>query len=222
MNLEDLLGVESPKKESKEENVSVQNTDYIRYDPQIVGYPDTEMQEQIYAWAAEVLPIVGLIDVVDIGAGRGDFYKFLSVNKPNLNVMYDGFETNQILAKAGNENGVVNLHNRNFVANVSGQDQTLSQWNGWAFCIGSLNVNYGWEDKWEQFDLILNHSLKWVSQGVVFILNHYADDETYQCYPIEEMIPFLSETYPNIPYKLDYSKFDGIYNLTIYNNKFSE
>ena len=218
MKLEDLIN-NRKSQESPEETADTTHNelqDYFITDPQVVGYPDEEMQSEIYKWAAaNVLPIVGSIDIVDIGAGRGDFGTWIRENYPNLTINYDGFEQKSSLVQAGKLRGNIGIHNKTFAET----DTELSQWNGWAFCIGSINEIYE-PDKWKIFFKILRHSLNWVRDGVVFILNE--SDTNYTNYPPAELLTYLKHDFPDIPYQIDSANFNGIYKLVIYNKNFGE
>lgn len=193
--------------------------DYLLNDPEIVGYPDKEMQEEIYRWAAEdVIPIIGEIAIVDIGAGRGDLDKFIGVHYPELKYSYDGYESNPVLCAAATK-----LKNRVYNKTFASTYDELNDLGDWAFCIGSLNQAYDFEEHpLSRFERILQHSINWIKNGIVFILLSDSDDSEYIAFPINSIVHILKEKFPNIPYKIDCSKFNGIYKLTIFNSKFPD
>ena len=189
--------------------------EYILYDPEIVGYPDKEMQEDLYRWTLqEICPLTGFFSILDIGAGRGDLQKYIERAYPEVMLQYHGIESNPNLIQAAETLGnrvVLGTFGKNEKDNIV----------EWAVCVGSLNEDYDMTGaKWDAFNNMLQKSLVSISKGIVFIL--LAEDADFVVYPIPEMVSYLAEKYPNIPFKIDYSKFNKIYKLTIFNEKYPE
>lgn len=199
--------------------------DYLLNDPQVVGYPDLEMQENLYEYALRgVLPLVhGSVNpmaVVDIGAGRGDLKAYLERYHSGFPVEFEyfGYELNSIHKNIAKQKHGIELIVSDF-ANIS------YSFNGWGFCIGSLNDDYGLfqpdspVSKFAYFGQLLDSCLRNISEGVVFILLNETpeDQENLMPFPIPEMVEFLDVHYPNLAFSLDASRFQGIYKLVIYN-----
>lgn len=179
----------------------LQIPDYIKYDPEIVGYPDDDFQRQIYE---SVLSNIGLNDtVVDFGCGRGDFGKYL----PPTN--YVGFDRNEILIKAGKElYPQLDLRCSDYMNSNAPCDHTV--------VIGTLN-NFDGQDKWERFKNTLEVGLALSSKSVIFVLQRSVELEGYCDFPIEQTIPLIPS---NLPFKVDYTKFEDIYVLVVYTQPF--
>jgi hypothetical protein len=239
MRLEDLVNITPNQlanslKKVEESDIALSVTreplpDYLLTDPEVVGYPDLEMQENLYDYAvSNVLPLVldldNPIEVVDIGAGRGDLRAFLErryqwapVNFEK-GLYYFGYELNGIHRNIARQKYGLELYKSDFV-------ESRISFDGWGFCIGSLNDDYGLfpansiSDKFQYFKKLVDVCLNRLSQGVVFILlNETSEDQPNLIpFPIPEMMEFLDTEYPDLAFNLDYSKFQGIYKLTIYN-----
>lgn len=210
---------------SGNENLNVQQIlpEYLLEDPQVVGYPDLEMQENLYAYALRgVLPLVqdpiNPMAVVDIGAGRGDLRAFLDANYPGY--QYYGYELNSIHRNIAKQKYGIELI-------VSDFSNIAYNFKGWGFCIGSLNDDYGLfqpdspDSKYAYFGKLLDSCLRNISEGSVFILLNETSSEQENLipFPIAEMVEFLDSNYKDLAFSIDYSKFQGIYKLVIYNQR---
>ncbi len=194
MNLEDLL---SPKPQV------VEIPDYIKTDPEMVGYPDVEMQDQIYGWALSEVNTNGKT-ILDVGAGRGDIFRHIDNCKE-----YIGFEINEILCKA-----VGGKHDRFTLFNADYLNVELTHSVDIALLIGTLN-SINAPDKWNAFNLFFNKMYNECTECCIFILNCKSDDESLNDFPFNELfINVLSNS--KIPFNIDYSYFEDIYKLTIF------
>lgn len=230
MRLEDLVPTKQVKSLEKIEESVPENQllpDYLLTDPEVVGYPDLEMQENIYEYALMgVLPLVldpvSPIAVVDIGAGRGDLRAYLErrYNGSLVGLDYFGYELNFIHVTAAKQKYGIEILVSDF-ANIE------YNFKGWGFCIGSLNDDYGLfppdspREKFEYFRKLLDSCLRNISDGTVFILLNETDENQPNLipFPISEMVEFLDSEYTDVAYNLDYSRFQGIYKLIIYNQR---
>ena len=98
--LEEFLNLGTPEELDQTEYDMLQQIeipDYLVNDPELVGYPDLEMQEKIYNWAIQYLNFSEKT-VLDVGAGRGDLFNVL--NQFNLK-SYIGIEERQALCYVG-------------------------------------------------------------------------------------------------------------------------
>lgn len=181
--------------------------DYLLNDPEVVGYPDSEMQNEIYQWVMDGLPFGGFT-IKDLGAGRGDFYS--EVN-PDV-VKYIGFESKESLVVAGKQKYPnIELIHGDFYNSDLVTDYTI--------CIGTLNEDIGL-DKWEHFNRTLNHAINTTKTAVIFVLASNMDDTPgYFDYPIHELVQKLPE---GTRFNIDYTRLEDIYVLTVhiggYNN----
>lgn len=172
--------------------------DYILNDPEVVGYPDTEMQEQIYKWVRSSLYLPGSLK--DFGCGRGDFGNYL-----DFDFDYTGIDKIPVMVNSAK----LKYPNLNIIKSdwFDYNDDT-----DYTTIIGSLNSNDG-HDKWENFERTLLHAIDTTNLAVIFVLNRKTDLDGYVDYPIDELISRLPD---NHPYNIDYSQFEDIYKLTIY------
>jgi hypothetical protein len=216
MRLEDFVLSNNVLESTKE----LEMPQYLLEDTEVVGYPDLEMQNELYAYATERVLSAFLdpthpVAVVDIGAGRGDFKAFL--DKLKIGYQYFGYEINPIHRDIAKQKYNLILSDQEFsTCNMN--------FDGWGFCIGSLNQNYGLfdptspESKYSYFRTLLDTCLKCISKGVVFILLNEGTDLLIP-FPIPEMVQILDDSYTNLAYTIDYSHFHGIYKLVIYNQR---
>lgn len=177
--------------------------EYLINDPEVVGYPDIDLQEAIYAWVLSDLPMGGFT-VKDMGAGRGDFYGY-SKNKLG-SVSYTGFETKKTLTTVGLEKykDIILLQDDFFNYDME-TDYTI--------CIGTLNEDNG-IDKWEYFNKTLIHCQKTTKKAIIFILSaNMGGLQGFFDYPLHEI---LSHIPTDIRFTVDYTKLEDIYKLTIH------
>lgn len=214
MKLEDFLEVPKIQPEVKNQQ-PVQIPDYLINDPEIVGYPDLEMQENIYNWVLTELNeyIVNKtpISIKDYGCGRGDIYPLI---KKFDNLTYIGYDNNPNIVEVGKQKYPgIDIQCVNFITH---EQQPVTDV---TFIIGTLNSKDSFssilkhEDKWEIFNLALMRARSSTTKKIVFILAHdmYGYDE-FLDYPLNELFnQFNSVT----RFKLDYSIYKDIYKLTV-------
>lgn len=169
--------------------------DYLIHDSEIVGYPDIDFQQQIYLWAISDILIAGR-SVLDVGAGRGDLFHFLgSVGT------YCGYDTNKILTEIGPTkypDARFSLINEDYLKVTHPQKFDIS------VCIGTLNSDELKSSFKEFFDKMYEDT----KEVLVFILST-------EYFPFSDIFMNIL-TDENIPFKVDYSKFEGIYKLSVY------
>ena len=192
-----------------EEPVQESFPEYLLIDPQIVGYPDLEMQKDIYTWVASGLPFDSY-SLKDLGAGRGDFYRHLDALGKAKYVDYHGIESNPNLVNVGRTKyDGINLINNNYLDFDLTTDYTI--------LIGTLNEDNG-EDKWERFKKTIEYCMKSTSTASILILASDMDGFDGFCdYPIGEVVKILGS---GIRFNIDYSEFKDIYKLTVHNGGF--
>jgi SAM-dependent methyltransferase len=192
MNLEDLIN---------EPPAPTEFPSYLLTDPEVVGYPDTEMQNQIYGWVARTFPSWENLTVLDVGCGRGDIHKELKGSN------YIGVETNRVLCEAGQK--LYSSNPRFKIFNYDFFDTDFEQVDV-SVVIGTLN-NMDWASFKKMFDALTNISRK----AVIFIVNSESDDPELTEFPFIELfnhIPQLNE----MPFEIDHTMFNGIYKLVVY------
>ncbi len=173
--------------------------DYIIDDPEVVGYPDEKMQWDIYNWVSKSIPNPEAT-VKDFGCGRGDFGHDW-VRSEN----YIGIDRTPVIINAGKKK-------------YPGLDLRLGDWfdcndvTDHTVCIGSLNSNNG-QDEWEYLADTLDHAIATSNISVIFILNRKTELDGYVEYPIGKLLDLLND---DLPFEIDYSKFEDIYKLVVY------
>jgi hypothetical protein len=181
--------------------------DYLINDPEVVGYPDLEMQKGLYEWVLRDLPVSGY-SIKDIGAGRGDFYGYMNEQaiKASPSPRYTGFETKDSLVAAGRrkyEN--IELVQSDFLDSDLVTDYTI--------CIGTLNESHG-NDKWEYFNKTLKHCLDTTKVAIIFVLSaDMGGFDGFLDYPLTEIISHIPK---GLRFNIDYTKFEDIYKLTVH------
>jgi hypothetical protein len=205
--LEEFLNLGTPEELDQTEYDMLQQIeipDYLVNDPELVGYPDLEMQEKIYNWAIQYLNFSEKT-VLDVGAGRGDLFNVL--NQFNLK-SYIGIEERQALCYVG-----VSTHTDPRFSLINANYFNIEYKADIAFVIGTLNST-STTTKWEDFKKMFNKLYSEINECVIFIVNNHSLDG-FNDYPFNELFTNLLLT-NNIPFTIDYSKFEGIYKLTIY------
>lgn len=180
--------------------------DYLLFDPEVVGYPDLEMQGQIYDWVYEELDS-GKCSVKDYGCGRGDFW---SGNR-FVYGGYVGIENKESLVEVAKKKYPhINIIQGDFLEQDLQTDYTI--------CIGTLNDVHGF-DKWEYFNKTLKKALETTNIAIIFILSSNMDGiDGFLDYPLNELFQNLS---PELPIEIDYTKFQDIYKLTVHIGSFN-
>lgn len=187
-----------------EELTSIEIPPYLLDDPEAVGYPTDEFQTEIYNWVLEYVPSFTIKTVKDFGCGRGDFGKNFFPN------YYTGIDLNKIIVDTGRKKyPTFNLIHGDYLKCSLQTDYTV--------CIGTLNSFTGIE-KWEWFERTLKVALDTTNEAIVFILSKNSELEGYLDYPISETI---SRIPTELPFKIDYTKFEDIYALVVYKQPYS-
>lgn len=179
--------------------------DYLLNDPEIVGYPDKEMQDEIYSWVSQSIPW-GEYSIKDLGAGRGDFYGHLLSERDNVIPNYIGFEQKQSLVMAGKSKyNNIKLVNTDFFTSENETHYTV--------CIGTLNEDHSF-DKWKYFNKTLNYALNSTKVAIIFVLSSNMEGIVgFLDYPIPELVSRLPK---ELRFSIDYSKLEDIYKLTVH------
>lgn len=176
--------------------------DYLINDPQVVGYPDAEMQDDIYRWVS--LSIDKLTSVKDLGCGRGDFARYLqSIAWPN-NVEYIGIDQNPVMIAAG----------RQKYPNVDlrcGTWFNFKEKTDYTVCIGSLE-EYNQVDAIHFFQRTVQYAIETTDVKAIFVFTLDGDNAELANWLSTGLISWLS----GYPFELDYSRYSGICKMTLY------
>lgn len=214
VELEEEMVAELSKQLSNELDQMMTLPSYLLSDPEIVGYPDLEFQEQIYSWVNDSIPTQGYT-IKDLGCGRGDFFGYISKREAweekFKDIHYFGIELNPNLCTVAKQKyPEINVLNNDYFDTDIQTDYTV--------CIGTLGDNLG-QDKWENFNKTLNWAINNTKISVIFILQRDCyGNEGFFDYPFGELFANLD---PNLKFKLDYSELEDIYKLTVHIDGFN-
>tara|TARA_R110000868_G_scaffold12456_9_gene59583 strand:+ start:1262 stop:2047 length:786 start_codon:yes stop_codon:yes gene_type:complete len=179
--------------------------DYLVNDPEVVGYPDLEMQSHIYNWVCQSIPWNGYT-IKDLGAGRGDLYGHLRQERESVIPNYTGFEKKESLVLAGKSKYKdITLLKDDFFNSPIVTDYTV--------CVGTLNEDHG-EDKWGYFNKTLNHAISTTKVAIIFILAADMDGNIgFLDYPLAEILSYIPK---DVRFTIDYTQLEDIYKLTVH------
>lgn len=208
MQLEDLLKTPEEIIVPKPEPMNI--PDYMLNDPEIVGYPDVEMQDDIYRWVENDIRFNATVK--DFGCGRGDFgHAYLKYARPNSDDLYIGIDKNPFLIEAG----IRKWRSKYEFALKHGDWFDEFTMTDYTVCIGSLN-EVETADPMDFFFRTLTHALQTTKEQVIFVFNT-EPEEGYNHFPLDKVIDILSEWKP---FRLDCSRYKGICKLTVFCNEF--
>ena len=184
-------------------------------DPQAVGYVDFESQQLFYQMATSGIDIDGQTSIIDMGCGRGDFFKYIRDNFNDFK-SFTGYELNHPLILAGKEKYKdfdIDFHHENYLQIPT----EVHEKKDWVFNILAMSLNYDnhMEDKWDYFDKSLEASMRFCTQGAIFII--LADNggiESYVDYPMDEVIKRIKNKYR---FAIDNTQPGSVYKLGIIN-----
>tara|TARA_Y100000389_G_C17404848_1_gene487474 strand:- start:490 stop:1260 length:771 start_codon:yes stop_codon:yes gene_type:complete len=200
--------------------------DHLINDPQSVGYPDLQTQEDIYRNA-----VFGILSsepdiILDVGCGRGDFGHYIRT-VVNPDIVYRGIDTNDIMIEAGRQkysevlasNEIENFNLETKLFDVNEVDDTIYDW---IFHVTNMTVNYGYTVPFNQYDYleqIIDKTIQQSNKGSVFVLlNDHNATESYLHYNIGSVAKMLHER--GVKFAIDNSDFPNMFKLIIFNNPF--
>ena len=165
--------------------------DYLINDPEVVGYPDAEFQEMIYAKV--VSELIGCEDVIDLGCGRGDLYPIVDA----FGIQYTGVDRLESMKKVAEQK-------------YTGINFLCQEWYDPLYMTSDAVVVAGSADDLSSFADLLNISLGYAKKKVVMVLSE-------DIVPIQNVV---FKRPHDTPYKIDASFASGVYILTIWKNSF--
>lgn len=139
--------------------------DYLKFSPQVIGYPDQELQTNIYRGISYY---IGEDSVLDYGCGRGDFKIFLNAETMK-DIDYVGIDSNQPLIEAGKSvyGDAVDIR----IQNWSEPHDIVKDW---AINITGLNLRYDADmtkDDMQYFEYVIDIMMQHANKGVVVMLS---------------------------------------------------
>lgn len=222
LNLNETLTEEVIPPESlpvNTENNKEKFPSYMFNDPEWVGYPSVDMQEDIYRSAAYGLYMTPETTVLDVGCGRGDFGDYIkSVINPD--VKYKGIDLNPIMIDVGKQKyPKLNLANETF--NIS---EESDEYHDWIFHINNLIIDYGLSDlEYNTYvKSIIDKSLKMCNIGtVLFLLNskNHSEEGIFLYSDMNIIIKKLFDS--NLRFAIDNTDFENLYKIIIFKQPFN-
>lgn len=180
--------------------------EYLLNDPEIVGYPDKEFQDQIYDWVLSKIP--NNESILDFGCGRGDINWSRIYDEEGEVSPYYGIDSNEILINVGRKKYELEdlyLECGDFMQTELKKD--------WSICVGTLNEDRG-KDKWSYFNQVLSKMISCSNKGCILVLSRNSDNmEGFLDYPFEELFTHLPS---NLAFEIDYSRLVDIYTLVVH------
>ena len=197
----------------------VEFPEYILNDPEIVGYVDEETQMSFYKLAVDGIDIDVNTSIMDLGCGRGDFFKYIYDLGTGC-TDYVGYELNGRLLDAGmikyKDFDIIDFKHENFLNPIPKDTDPLEyQTADWTFNILNLALNYDNHstDKWEHFDAVLAASMLLCEKGSIFILlSDNGGVQEYVHHPIDEVVKRIQDKYM---FAIDRTSSTSIYKLGI-------
>jgi len=190
--------------------------EYLYKDSQIVGFSDSQVQNDVYNLSMlGTLPLTGDISILDVGAKRGDFYRHVKSNSPELlNISYTGWEMNPLLVKVGNDitkdDPSYNLNYGDFMT------QNITDKYDYVFVIGELNIDYGRDiPPHDLVELMIRKCLDVENGGTstIILLQDNGGEDQYYSYPIPNISELILKF--NYPFTIEYGVIPSVYKLTI-------
>lgn len=184
--------------------------DYILNDPEIVGYPDVQMQQEIYQWVyasmyTDVFQSKSFI-VKDFGCGRGDFGGWLGLSD------YIGIDRLPVMIDAGKEKypGLKLICDDWMYVSIT-SDYTV--------CIGSLNQRDGLMDHYDRFWQTFGQAMRSTTKKIIFVFSvgEEEGDGELVSYDLSRIIDAIPKDFP---FEIDCSRFQGVCKLVVHCQRF--
>jgi SAM-dependent methyltransferase len=199
---------------------------YMINDSSFVGY-ESEFQQYTLYRAAEFGTIVtGIENVLDVGAGRGDFGHYLLARYPN--VKYTGLDFNQIMVQIGQYkySEKYSTFRFNLQEAIFNNSITIGQKYDYVYNINNMSIDYGlWpdvysgENRYEYLKMMIQKSMDLCNVGVVFMLHNDGSESsgqlTYSLTPVSNILYDM-----NLKFAIDNTDVPDMYKLVILKNSF--
>ena len=192
---------------------------YLKSDPQVVGYRSLEEQEVMYDFIASNFDCTQE-SILDIGCGRGDFLRHVQ-ELYQADIKYHGIDMNKILIQTAKEMSPGATFTASNLFKLDGNFAA-----DWVINIGGLSIMY--EPVKEDFDIMdalkntVTKMMELADTGIVISLlsmNTSEDyDESYLVYDPVEVLDWALNEYGQLGgnVRLDHSVADSIFTLTIF------
>ncbi len=195
------------------------DTEYLRSDPQVVGYKNLEEQEIVYDFVASNFDATQE-SILDVGCGRGDFLTHIQTLY-QADIKYTGIDMNKVLIGVAKEMNPTATFSATNLFKLDGNYAS-----DWVINIGGLSIMYEpVTDDFNQMEGLANTVSKMMEladTGIVITLlsSNVPDvfDEQYLVFDPVEVLDWALNEYGQLGgnVRLDHSMADSIFTLTIY------
>jgi hypothetical protein len=210
-NILKVLSGTSDEVTDRNDNLTATDPDYLTNSPRAVGYEST--QEQIFYFQNLLIGYNPMLDtVLDVGAGRGDLYRFICDFYETDTVDYFGIERNPLLCEIAKSKHGIELKNALF-------EQVEFPQKDWVVAAGVF-FNRVQEHEDADFQRIIHLIDKMyqsanvaVSFNLLSPINNDIDPSLLYIHP-GLMLDIMIEKYRYVTVKHNYS--NTVYTVTIY------
>lgn len=202
--------------------------EYMINDPEYVGYPSLEFQEQLYASVLynSVDPSVPT-SILDVGCGRGDLGHYIkTVIEPRFGakVKYHGIDLSNLIIEIGKEKHAKLLSDQFKLENklFDHTFQVENELYDWVIHCTNLTLPYqSITDYHEFFMRMVEVSLRNASKGAVFvILNDSIRTENYIHFSIGRLFDMLLAK--EYQFAIDQSDFSEVTKIVVLSNQLNQ
>lgn len=193
------------------DSLTTKDPDYILNSPNAVGYEST--QQQLSLFMNLITGYSPDTTILDIGAGRGDLYKFITELYEVPNINYYGIEQNPLLCNAANDKYNLELSNSIFSIDSS---LPIKDWvvaSGLYFSRQCSSEDKDLEKLINEVDLMYNAANMAVSFNLLSPIGNETHDGHFYVHP-GLILDILIEKYQLVSVKHNYS--NSVYTVTIY------
>lgn len=202
-----------------EEALGDLDDNYLKADPQVVGYRNLEEQAVVYDFVASNFDATQE-SVLDIGCGRGDFLRHVQ-ELYQADIKYHGIDMNKVLVGIAKELSPSSTFTATNLFKLDGNYAA-----DWVINIGGLSVIY--EPTGKDFDIMdalkntITKMMELADTGIVISLlslnTSEAYDEGYIAYDPVEVLDWSLNEFGQLGgnVRLDHSIADSMFTLTIY------
>ena len=201
-----------------EEALGDLDDNYLKADPQVVGYRSLAEQEIVYDFVSSNFDATQE-SILDIGCGRGDFLRHIQ-NLYQSDVKYHGIDMNKVLVGIAKE---LSPSSEFTATNLFKLDGNYAA--DWVINIGGLSVVYEPSKDFDIMEALKNTVTKMMEladTGIVISLlslnTSEAYDEGYLAYDPIEVLDWALNEFGQLGgnVRLDHSIADSMFTLTIY------
>lgn len=197
---------------------TVEIPDRMFFDSEVVGYSDKQLQIDTYNFALMGnIPITGPVTICDIGAKRGDLARYISETYQNIDLVYIGYESNDLLVAVSDilfkNEGLSDKCAIRHAEYINDSDPPIVD----VTIMTSYLINnpaITQSNKWSYCESILKRVIpKTLERVIIVALHDDGGDDAYVSYPLPNMTELLLKF--NHPFKIDFGRMPDMYTIII-------